>query len=125
MLVQVACLTLLLGVSQAEFTWHRLSSDYPRENIQLTGHSIKEIHNVEILTQCALHCLHTPECKSYNLDQDAEVCTLNDATEEDAPEDIRETPVSLYAQRDSYAISEVNSKSLSKRYLIVAMTTYF
>ena len=112
MLYKVVWLALLLGAGQADYTWHHQTSDYPRENVKLVGHELLEIEDVAILTQCGYHCLKTPGCKSYNLDQDTEICTLNDADDEDG--DFQDAPTSIFARVDSYRIDEVRAKLLAK-----------
>ncbi|XP_076098251.1 SCO-spondin-like [Mytilus galloprovincialis] len=58
---------------------------HPRK--KLNGHIISEFTTKHLVTQCAMECFQNKRCASFNFDQEAHVCQLNDATHIDYPGD--------------------------------------
>lgn len=82
---------LILFLLQVEFVKSRLFEFKTNSNFSfyrrvLKQHVIQEFSTKFQVTQCAMQCFKTPDCKSFNFEQRRKLCQLNNATHVDFPQ---------------------------------------
>ncbi|KAK3089127.1 hypothetical protein FSP39_001055 [Pinctada imbricata] len=79
------------------------------DGYQLRNHVYQEFSTKYQVTQCAMECLVSKKCKSFNFGRLTHVCQLNDANHIEYPDDfdsITDADINEYHERDAFSIDK-------------------
>ncbi|OWF34850.1 hypothetical protein KP79_PYT08539 [Mizuhopecten yessoensis] len=96
------------GVIKAKFTRNNELS-FPGKVFE--NHVIKQFSTKYQVTHCAMECFLNVRCQSFNFDASIRSCQLNDASQIDYPEDLKNTstPTAEYHLRNAFSLDSVST----------------
>ncbi|XP_025110684.1 A disintegrin and metalloproteinase with thrombospondin motifs adt-1-like isoform X2 [Pomacea canaliculata] len=109
-LLLVVAILLSLGVvvqgsqlTNRLFQWTRNPESYQSLGKRLTGHVVTT-YTKYVNSQCALECLRSHLCKSFNFDRGTGRCEINSMSHLDYPADISDSASSEYHVKEAFSI---------------------
>ncbi|XP_059164384.1 SCO-spondin-like [Physella acuta] len=88
------------------YVWTKHPEKYNSTGKRLKNHTFLVISGKRANTQCSLECLKLTPCLSYNFDQTAGTCELNNATHLTYPGDFVDSTTQEYHTREAYSIDK-------------------
>lgn len=104
----------LISCQSNVYEFQQKASNHSRLKHELVGHSIETFDNHILVTQCALACLKSSKCLSYNHDRASKTCNLNQATHLSNPSSLKASTTTNYYLRDAFAIDVVSQLTFKK-----------
>lgn len=107
----IILLTIFNFVKPEVFQFSR-NVNFTIPNSKLRNHVLQKFETKFQITQCAMECYRNRNCQSFNFGAKGKICELNDATNEDYPQDLLYDDSGLnisYHAKEAFSIDAVSN----------------